>query len=170
MNMDFDWKKLVGTVAPVLGTALGGPLGGIAVKALGDALGLSDATEASLSQALSGATPDQLLALKKADQEFSVKMKELEVDVERIRYADIDSARKREVALQDKAVPRLASLVVVGFLGMVGMVLGGYAKVDTVLAGSLIGYVSGASTQVLAYYFGTSKSSSDKNQLLIAKK
>jgi len=32
----FDWKKVVSTVAPVLGTALGGPLAGAATKFIAD--------------------------------------------------------------------------------------------------------------------------------------
>ena len=30
--MDFDWKSVVGTVAPTIATALGGPLAGVAVS------------------------------------------------------------------------------------------------------------------------------------------
>jgi hypothetical protein len=167
--MEFNWKQLLGTVAPALGTALGGPVGGIAMQAIASALGLADSSEESIAQAMQKATPADLLALKKADQEFAVKMKELDVDLDKAYLVDKDSARKREMAVQDKAVPRLAAVVVVGFLGMTAMILAGAAKVDSVLAGTLIGYVSGAATQVLAYYFGTTKGSSDKNVLLAQK-
>lgn len=54
-----DWKNLISSVAPFLGTALGGPLGGMAVSALGDALGLSDKSESAIKQALSGVTPEK---------------------------------------------------------------------------------------------------------------
>jgi hypothetical protein len=167
--MEFNWKQLVGTVAPALGTALGGPVGGIAMQAIASALGLSESSEESIAQAMQKATPVDLLALKKADQEFAVKMKELDVDLEKAYLGDKDSARKREMAVQDKAVPRLATLVVAGFIGMSVVVLTGTIKVDSVLAGTVIGYVSGACTQVLAYYFGTTKGSSDKNVLLAQK-
>ena len=36
------WKDIVGTVAPALATALGGPLAGLGVAAIGKALGLGD--------------------------------------------------------------------------------------------------------------------------------
>jgi xanthine/uracil permease len=171
--MDFDWKKLLGTVAPTLATAMGGPLAGLAVKTIGDALGITDqmpATEENISARLKDASAADLLALKKADQEFLVKMKELEVDLEKAFLSDKDSARKREMAVQDNAVPRIAALVVIGFIVMSGLVLTGNLKVDSVLAGTVIGYVASACTQVLSYYFGTSKSSSDKNALIAQNK
>ena len=33
-----DWKKIVGSVAPVIATALGGPLAGVATKAVASIL------------------------------------------------------------------------------------------------------------------------------------
>ena len=51
-----DWKSIVSTVAPWIGTALGGPRGGMAVSAIADALGLSDKAEETIKQALSGAS------------------------------------------------------------------------------------------------------------------
>ena len=72
--MAFDWKSLVKSVAPMLGTALGGPLGGIAGAALGKALGTTDNETATLEAAINGATPEQLQAIQKADQEFKVQM------------------------------------------------------------------------------------------------
>jgi hypothetical protein len=42
--MNMDWKSIVSTVAPWIGTALGGPLGGMAVEAAAKALGISEKT------------------------------------------------------------------------------------------------------------------------------
>ncbi|MFO0253092.1 MAG: 3TM-type holin [Betaproteobacteria bacterium] len=99
---DFDWKSLVATVAPTLATALGGPLAGMATKAIATAvLGRDEATEAELAQALAGATPDQLLALKKADADFAVRMKELDLDLEKLagqNAADVNKTMQAEAA------------------------------------------------------------------------
>ena len=65
-----DWTTIFKTVAPWIGTALAGPLGGMAVTAAADALGLSEKTTDAIKQAVSGATPEQMLALKQADQAF----------------------------------------------------------------------------------------------------
>jgi len=54
-------------VAPWIGTALGGPLGGMAVEAATNALGLGEKTVDAVKQAIAGVTPEQMLALKTAD-------------------------------------------------------------------------------------------------------
>ena len=49
-----DWKSIIGAVAPWIGTALAGPLGGMAVEAAANALGISEKTTDAVKQALSG--------------------------------------------------------------------------------------------------------------------
>ena len=94
-----DLAKRVSTVAPWIGTALGGPLGGMAVEAAANALGLSDKTVDSVKQALAGVTPEQMLALKKADQDFALQMQALGfknvADMEAIAAGDRDSGHHR---------------------------------------------------------------------------
>lgn len=165
-----DWKNLIATVAPWIGTALGGPLGGMAVNAIGDALGLSDKTEASIKAALSGATPEQMLALKQADQSFAEKMQELgfanEQKLAELAMQDRDSARKREAAVQDWTPRVLAYALVGAFIAVIVGVLGGWGKADSVLAGTLIGYLSAKAEQVVAYYFGSSSGSDKKTEIM----
>ena len=86
-------KNLVGTVAPTIGTALGGPMGGMAANMIADVLGC-DNDPKSIQKAMDSATPEQMLELKKAEAEFEVKMKELEVDVFKLEVADTQDARK----------------------------------------------------------------------------
>jgi hypothetical protein len=168
-----DIRGIVGAVAPTLATALGGPLAGMATRAIAQAvLGRDDASEKDLAQAISSAGPEQLAALRRADQEFTLRMRELDIDVERIAAGDRDSARAREIGTGDRATPRvLAFVIVAGFLGMVGGVLAG--KVTGIsdptaagMIGTLIGYVSAKADQVVAYYFGSSAGSARKTDLL----
>lgn len=165
-----DWKAIVGTVAPWIATALTGPLGGMAVGALADAFGLSDKTEDAIKQAISGATPEQMLALKQADQNFAARMQELGFQniqaLEKIAADDRDSARKREMTVQDYTPRILAYLIVGGFLGMAYGVLFKQMSADSVLAGTIIGYLSAKAEQVAAYYFGSTAGSKQKTELL----
>lgn len=155
--------NVVKTVAPWIGTALGGPLGGIAVEAIANVFGLSDKTESTLKTAISGATPEQLFALKKADQDFSIQMRQIGIneikDLESIAASDRDSARKREIATGDWTPKILAYIIVFGFLGALIAVLSGAAPVNSVLAGTLIGYISAKAELVLTYYFGSNAAS-----------
>ena len=167
-----DLLKIVGAVAPSLATAIGGPLGGMAMKVVAEVLGLpADSSEKDVSKAMAAATPDQLLALKKADQDFAVRMRELDIDLEKIAASDRDSARRREAQVRDWMPRVLAFVVVAGFMATVFLVLLGYVDgmKDPLMAttvGTLIGFVSAKAEQVIAYYFGSSSSSQQKTQLL----
>jgi hypothetical protein len=54
--MLFDWKSVVGTVAPGIATALGGPLAGMAVSTLAKALGV-EATEEAVANVVATNDP-----------------------------------------------------------------------------------------------------------------
>jgi len=163
--MDFDWKSVVKTVAPMLGTALGGPLGGLAARTIaGAVLGDENATEEQIAEAIASASPEQLLALKKADQDFALRMKELDVDIKRIDQMDRSSAREREVKTGDSLTPRLlAAFITLGFFGILGFMMthglpeGGR---DAMLV--MLGALGTAFTGVIAYYFGSSAGSKEK--------
>jgi hypothetical protein len=168
-----DWKKLVRTVAPGLATALGGPLAGAAVQTISTAvLGKPDGTEEEVALAVASGGTDGLLKLKEAENAFTIKMKELGVDLEKVHAGDRADARNREVKTGDVWTPRvLAATIVGGFLTMVYMVLSGYVEglKDPLVAGmvgTLIGYVSAKADQVVSYYFGSSAGSAAKTDLL----
>jgi len=167
-----DLLKIVGAVAPTLATAIGGPLGGMAMQVVSSVLGLpTDSSEKDVEKALKQATPEQLLALKQADNDFAVRMKELDIDLERIAASDRDSARRREAQVRDWMPRVLAFVVVAGFMATVFLVLLGYVDgmKDPLMAtttGTIIGFVSAKCEQVVAYYFGSSSSSQQKTQML----
>jgi hypothetical protein len=171
-----DFMRIIGAVAPSLATAVGGPIGGMAVKFITDALGIpSDSSKDDIAKAINNATPDQLVALKKAENDFTVRMKELDIDLERIASSDRDSARRRESQVRDWMPRILAFVIVAGFMGTVFMVLLGYVEgmKDPLMAttvGTLIGFVSAKAEQVIAYYFGSSNSSQQKTVLLAEKR
>lgn len=156
----FDWKSIVGTVAPALATALGGPLAGMATGAIAKAFGLGEGvSEQDVMAAVSGATPEQMLALKQAEQSFTAQMRELDVDLVRIAASDRDSARKREMATGDVWTPRLLGVLVLLFaLGLEGTVLFlGYPKdIPGEVVGRVLGTLDTAAVMVLSYYFGSS--------------
>lgn len=172
--MGVNWKTVVGTVAPTIATALSGPLAGLATAAVAGAFGLGDgATEEQLTAVVGKASPDHLLALKKAEQDFVLRLRELDVDIERIAMADRSSARKRETSTGDNLTPRMLALcAVLTFSGCVVFVFWlafSSAGVDPVvmgLVGSMTGYVSAKAELVYAYYFGSSAGSEGKDHLL----
>ncbi len=117
--------------------------------------------------AVTGATPDDLLKLKQADFEFKTKMKELDVDLERIASEDRSSAREREKAVRDRIPGLLSIFLTIGFFGVLACMLWrnpppGSKDVLNVMLGSLgTGWIT-----MLAYYFGSSAGSLAKNAIL----
>lgn len=168
--MAFDWKNLVKTVAPALGTALGGPLGGMAARAVaGAVLGNEDAGEKELAAALAGASPDILLKLKEADQQFAVRMRELDIDLDKIAAADRDSARQRQVQSGDRTPQHLAYIYTLGLFAMlIALTIAGDRIPDAVMpllqtaAGVLFAMVYASKD----YFFGSSAGSKQKTELM----
>jgi hypothetical protein len=163
-----DWKKIVGTVAPGLATALGGPLAGLAVKAIGGALGLSEgASEDDVAVAVSGANPEQLLALKQADQAFKVKMRELDVDLERLAGQDRAGARDiAKVNMWPHIV--LSTIYTGGYFAMLYLFMTGNVEIATSLKTEfsiVLGVMTAAQTMIMQFWFGSSSGSKEKDAM-----
>lgn len=156
-------KQVIATVAPLLGTALGGPLGTAAGSLLAKALGTPAGDDEAAENALLNASPETLAAVKKAEEDFQVQMKQLGISEEKLTFDDIANARAREIAVKD-TTPRNLAYLIVGFTGAcIAATLAGWTKVDSALAGTLIGYLVAECRSTLTYYFGSSKSSQDKD-------
>jgi len=154
---------LLKNAAPAIATALGGPLGGMAVSALAAKFGVADELEA-------------VTAAIKADPEATIKLRELEQARFQAVLADKASARAREVAITNSAnAPLLNKIVTPALaLGVVGLSFALFAvlifvEVKTEAKDILIyilGVLSAAVTQILSYYFGSSQGSKDKEEKL----
>jgi hypothetical protein len=141
----------------------------MATKAISEALlGKPDGTEDELAAAASKATPDQLLALKKAENEFMLQMRELDIDLERISNEDRDSARNREIKTRDLTPKILAGFITAGYFGVLfymlthGLPTTGGSEAMLVMLGTL-GTAWGG---VVAYYFGSSAGSKEKTEAM----
>jgi hypothetical protein len=168
-----DWKGIVGAIAPILATALGGPLAGAATKVLSEKLlGRADGTDKEIRDAVIAADPVVLAKVKEAEMAFTAKMEELGVDLERLHAQDRQSARAREVALGIVAslgIHILAFMILSGFLATVWWVLTGDLPQDPLkigLVGTVIGYMSAKADQVIAYFFGSSAGSKAKTDAM----
>ncbi|MDP1832256.1 MAG: hypothetical protein Q8K67_09370 [Geothrix sp.] len=175
--MAFDWKALVKSIAPTIGTALGGPLGGVAGMALTKALGLGEESakdDDALAAAVQGASPDQLMSLKKADQDFALQMQKLGFEniqaLEAIAAGDRANAREREIKTQDWTPKTLGIAITLGFFGLLYFLLrheppAGSRDILNIMLGSL----GSAWIGVVSYYFGSSAGSARKTEILSTK-
>lgn len=169
-----DWSKIKSalvTIAPWIAGTFGTPAAGVAVKALCGVLGLdsNSATPESVQAAIAGATPDQLLALKQADLKHQEFMAQLGYDnlakLAQATVDDRDSARKREAEIKDRTPAVLAALAVLGFVGLVSVVIYGFAPAEPMRDGfwMLAGAAIATYKDVYGYYFGSSAGSHAKD-------
>lgn len=167
-----DWRKIVHAVAPAIGTALGGPVAGLAVAELSRTLlGRTNGSQDEVAAAIASGGAEAIARVRAADQAFELRLQELGLDLERLHQVDRASARAREAATQDSITPRaLAFLVTLGFFGVLAFLLvegkpdaGG----DALLV--MLGALGGAWASVISYYFGSSAGSRAKNEILTRK-
>jgi len=152
-------KNIVGAVAPTLGATLGGPLGGMASNIICDVLGCPNNPK-SIEKAVAEATPEQMLQLKKAEQDFEVQMKELDVDVFKLETQDKQDARSK--FSKDWTARIMGIATVGGFLGYIFLVtLQPPEQNSEALINLVLGYLGGLASAVISFYFGASNSTKD---------
>ena len=154
--------NLLKGIAPAVATAVGGPLGGMAISAIASKFGVSDSVEA-VAKAIAG------------DPEAATKLAELDLRQFQAEAEDRNSARQREAAVA-AAGGNLLTQIVVPILALgtvsltfifIGILL--FKTIDSAqqqLVIFALGYATAAAQQVLSYYFGSSKSSQDKTAAL----
>lgn len=166
-----DFKSIIGAVAPWIATAMGTPLAGMAVEAAAGALGLSEKTVDAVKTAISGATPEQMLALKNADAEFALKMQALGFEhveaLEKLAIEDRASARQREMTVKDLTPSVLGYIVTIGFFGLLGyLATHDVPNTSERILDVMIGSLGTAWIGIINYYYGSSSGSSRKTELL----
>lgn len=168
-----DWGQMGEEVAklglPLLGAVLPIPGGAAIGTALASALGAKTADPMDILNALTSSADAQLKAhqFEETHQETMLQMQlKFQSDQYAAEVADRGSARQMQVSAKAITVPTLAFVIVGAFIAMVVATLMGYAKVDSALAGTLVGYLSAKCEQVIAFFFGSSQGSQSKDVLL----
>lgn len=152
---------LLKNIAPTLATAVAGPLGGAAISAIANKLGVGDTVE-DVAKALS------------SDPAAAAKLQELELEYAKLDAADRDSARKAyaEVATSvnasklDKAVVPILALGVVGlaFVLIGALMFTNVPPDQQQIIIFALGFITSSAGQVLSFYFGSSQGSKDKTK------
>jgi hypothetical protein len=177
--MDLDWKKTL----PFIGAMATGGVPALitaAASAIGDALGTTvTPTPEGIDQAIKGATPEQMAALRTADNTLKIRMRELDTEdrktaaeVEKVYIGDVDAARHAHA--QTQGVLYLGYLInaasyfcVGGVLWGCFAVLGGSGKLNidpgiAAMVGGIVGsglqWLLSNAAQANGFFFGSSPS------------
>lgn len=175
--MNFNLKTAIGTIAPTLATMLGGPLAGTAVAALTQALGLGpDSTHEDVTKVVAaGLTPDQIAAVRKADQDHEEIMRQKDIDLIKLNKdfeqaqdaaitADRDSARKMQIASHSRMPAVLTSVLTLGFFVVLIAKMYKVLPNDTdPMVNQMISTLLAVWTASVAYWVGTTHSSANKD-------
>lgn len=166
-----DWRDIVGSIAPGLAAALGGPLAGAAVKVIADkVLGRPEASEDDIATALQSGSlnGDQIVAFKAAEQAFQVEMAKVDQAREAAAMEDTKSARQQTVDLARESsaiawgAPVISTLIVSGYFFCIYQLFVMKADMrDNVfqLLVGMFGALSLAFGQVCSYWLGSSAGS-----------
>lgn len=153
-------KSILGSLAPTLGAAIGGPLGSQAGQILSQVLGVPN-NQNSIEQAMNNITAEQMIELKKAETDFEVRMRELDVDVFRLETEDVKDAREK---FSNDWTPKVLGLVsMFGFMAYIFFITAvpiDDASDDIVML--IIGSLTGIATAVISFYFGSSNKKDQK--------
>jgi len=154
---------LLKNIAPGLATVVAGPLGGMAVKAIADKLGVSDTVEA-VANAI------------QADPEAAMKLAEIDLKQFQLENEDRASARHmQEVALQQESwfaknflylFTSIWSIFAMSFFAVASF--SSIPESNTRIVDTIIGVLIGTVlTGFFNFFFGSSKGSKDKTDALV---
>lgn len=173
-----EWKDVISVIskaAPVLGSLFGpagtavGAVAGTGLNLVARALGV-EPTEDAVKQAIA-TDPEAALKLAQYEMLHKIELQKLEIQVMQMEYADTADARRmssdkmKSTGKPDLNLYILAWTIIIGFFALIGFLLKVPIPVDqSGVIFMLFGALSTGFGQVLQFFFGSSKSSADKNE------
>lgn len=151
-------------LAPTIASCLGGPLAGMAVEAVSKAIGVDpSAVQDTINSGK--LTAEQIASIQQAEITLKAKAQEMNLDFQQLAVQDRKSARDMQTTNKSWIPPLLAIMVTLGFFGILtGMMSGRVTSSEALMI--MLGSLGTAWTGIIAFYFGSSASSQNKDALL----
>ena len=165
--MDLSWLK---TLAPMVGTALGGPLGGAAASFLADRLGIDSKTVEAVTEVLNSGklSPEQITSIKTAELDFQKFLEQNKIDLAKLAVENTKDARDMQKLTRSHYPAVLSTFVTLGFFGILAsMLFYDYRPTDSLLV--MLGALGAAFGAVVNFWLGSSNGSAAKTELLGAR-
>lgn len=165
-----NWTDILKSIAPTVASAALGPLGGIAVAAIGSALGIDAPTQDKISKALTAGqmTPEALEKIKLLELDYQNQERERGFNFAELEFKDRDSARNM-AASTHALTPSVLTWIIVGLtLAAEGMLLFNQVPpgADPIIIGRVLGTMDSALVMVLSFWFGSNSGSGRTKELL----
>lgn len=161
-----EWLK---TLAPLLGTALAGPIGGAAASFIADKLGVQEKTVQAVTDVLNSGklTPEQLTSIKEAEIEFKKFLESNKIKLEEIAASDRNSARDLLKTTRSYVPATLTFIITFGYFAvLIGMMMKQFEVADSQVMLIMLGQLGTAWGVCIAFWMGTTKNSADKTEMI----
>ena len=122
-------KEVIGDSAPLIGSMIGGPAGGVIGAIVSSALGVGNSSSDIYKELTSN--PDALIKIKELELNHKVKLESLYIDADTQRLTQVNETYRAEIKQEDKFVKYWRPLF--GYALIVTWVMTWYAIVDTIL-------------------------------------
>lgn len=167
-----NWLDTLKALAPTVASALGGPLAGAAVSAIGSVLGISEPTQANIAKMFQDGqlTAEHLAEIRKLELQYQNDEKERGFKYAELEFKDRDSARSMAVATHSLTPSVLTWIIVTLTLVAEAALLFNQVPpgADPIIIGRVLGTMDSALVLVLSFWFGSNSSSQQKTALLAA--
>lgn len=167
-----NWTDILRTIAPTVASAALGPLGGMAVAAIGEAIGIDAPTQEKIAKAITSGqlTPEALERIKTLEMQYQNDEKERGFKYAELEFQDVDSARKRDsffaqAGTRNYRADFMFVLAVAMISGLVWLVwkdpsINEYMKgIFTLVLGRFLGYLD----NIYNFEFGSTRASKTKD-------
>ena len=161
-----DWIKKLKEYAPDIVTAVltgGATLPQLALKAVADATGNEVNTQDDLQRAVESATPEMMLKITQANNQFKIRMRELDNEILSSELGDLANARDKHQHHHMPSIICSALTIMVG-IGAYFLFTKVIPDANTTLANLLFGALLAKWGDSIAYWVGTTRSSANKDR------
>lgn len=158
-----NWKDVgrqVASAAPVLGAALGGPVGGAAGALIASVFGVENTPDA-VEKAIK-ADPESAIKLRELEQRHVERLTELENDRFRIETTDVQSARG---AHNHHWAPSALTMLLLTMYGAAfgALLFWSIPDANKDMVNFMLGQLSGMLSGCVVYWVGSTRASANKD-------
>lgn len=166
-----NWLDTLKAIAPTVATALGGPLAGAAVSAIGSVLGVDNPTKDTIATLFKDGqlTQEQLGKIRELELKYQADERERGFKYAELEYKNQDSARQMQIATHSRMPAVLTIMVTLGFFGILTLLFFHPELKGNEIVMMMVGQLSAVWAGCVAFYTGTTFGSANKNALLAGK-
>ncbi len=165
-----NWLETLKALAPTVASALGGPLAGAAVSALGSIFGVEQPTQETIARLFKDGqlSADNLAEIRKLELKYQNDERERGFRYSELEFKNTADARDMQKQTRSYFPATLSTFVTIGFFGiLITMLVYEYKPTEPLLI--MLGALGAAFGAVVNFWLGSSHGSQNKDAMLVDK-